>query len=76
MKIIPRLRQILTVVLSLILAASALLALKSGSQTGEMIRAFLLDRKKVLVQETPDFDPRHNPPVDAYGSQKQEKGRR
>ncbi len=52
------LRRVLTGVLSLILAAAALVTLGPGAETAGTIRAFLESRKKVLVQETPDFDPR------------------
>jgi branched-subunit amino acid ABC-type transport system permease component len=51
------LRKLLTVLLSLVLAVAGLLTL-GRSETGASLRAFLESRKKVLVQETPDFDPR------------------
>lgn len=67
-------RHILTVLLSALLTLAALMATFHSGQEAKRLQSFFEAEKKVLVQETLDFDPRQNPPGDAHGSQRKEKG--
>lgn len=66
--------RILTVLVSALLALAGLVAAFYSGNEANRLRTFFEAEKKVLVQETLDFDPRQNPPGDAHGSQRKEKG--